>query len=114
MLLLACTQLTCLASALLLKVHMAWPIQLHTPVHRNSFLLPLCAHHQVDLVDLGEGRDPRFRYVLVVVELYTRFIWIYPLPTKHALLVARHVSGQPAQPALLANSASHLVVMQAA
>lgn len=44
------------------------------------------------MVDLGEGRDPRFRYVLVVVELYTRFVWIYPLPTKHALLVARHVS----------------------
>lgn len=51
---------------------------------------------QVDLVDLGEGRDPRFRYVLVVVELYTRFIWIYPLPTKHALLVARHVSADQA------------------
>ncbi len=54
--------------------------------------LCLCAWPQVDLVDLGEGRDPRFRYVLVVVELYTRFVWIYPLPTKHALLVARHVS----------------------
>jgi len=75
---------------------MTWTFQLHTLVHSNSSLPPLSAHDQVDLVDLGEGRDPRFRYVLVVVELYTRFIWIYPLPTKHALLVARHVSGQPA------------------
>lgn len=43
-------------------------------------------------MDLGEDRDPKFRYVLVVVELYTRFVWLYPIPSKHALLVARHVS----------------------
>ena len=44
-------------------------------------------------MDLGVGRDPAFRYVLVVVELYTRYIWMFPVPTKHALLVGRHVSG---------------------
>ncbi len=50
------------------------------------------ALHQYDLLDLGSGRDPCFRYVLVYIELLTRHVWIFPLPTKEPLLVARVVS----------------------
>lgn len=47
---------------------------------------------QVDLLDLGEGRDSNFRYVLIMVELKTHHVWGTPLPSKSALLVARWVS----------------------
>eukprot|EP00887_Chlorella_sp_A99_P005844 scaffold1.g5844.t1 len=44
---------------------------------------------QADLLDLGAGRDEYFRYVLVAVELFTRHAWLFPLPTKEGVLVAR-------------------------
>ena len=37
---------------------------------------------QVDLIDLGEGRDERYRYILSYVELYTRYVWLRPLTSK--------------------------------
>ncbi len=46
---------------------------------------------QVDLLDLGAGRDPRFRYVLVYIELYSRRVWLRALSTKEAMLVAAEV-----------------------
>lgn len=49
---------------------------------------------QGDLVDLGEGRDPAFRYVLVYVELLTRRVWLRPLRSKSALECVREVSCQ--------------------
>jgi hypothetical protein len=45
----------------------------------------------MDIVDLGDGRDPNYRYILVIVELFTRYLWLRPLPTKEAVLVAREV-----------------------
>ena len=45
------------------------------------------------MMDLGPGRDTSFRYVLVYIELTTRFVWIRPLATKEAVLVAREVGG---------------------
>jgi len=53
--------------------------------------LSLLACLQIDLVDLGEDRDPEFRYVLVYVELFTRHVWLRPLTSKEALLVVREV-----------------------
>lgn len=45
----------------------------------------------MDLLDLGAGRDPRFRYVLVYIELYSRRVWLRALTTKEARLVATEV-----------------------
>lgn len=42
-------------------------------------------------MDLGEGRDPRYRYVLVYVELLTRRVWLRPLESKSALGVITEV-----------------------
>lgn len=42
-------------------------------------------------MDLGEGRDPRYRYVLVYVELLTRRVWLRPLESKSALGVINEV-----------------------
>lgn len=48
-------------------------------------------HTQVDLIDLGANRDPRYRYVLVYIDHYTRHVWLRPLATKQPLQVAREV-----------------------
>ncbi len=50
-----------------------------------------CLPVQVDLLDLGAGRDPRFRYVLVYIELFSRRLWLRVLSTKEARLVATEV-----------------------
>lgn len=49
---------------------------------------------QVDLIDLGEGRDERYRYILSYVELYTRHVWLRPLATKEPIGVGRAVGGR--------------------
>ena len=48
---------------------------------------------QLDMMDLGPGRDDTFRYVLVYIELTTRYVWIRALASKEAVLVAREVGG---------------------
>ena len=55
---------------------------------------------QADLIDLGDGRDERYRYVLVVIDVFSRYCWLYPLAFKTTIAVARHVSCQPHLPAL--------------
>jgi len=45
----------------------------------------------MDLLDLGAGRDESFRYLLVYVDLFTRHVWLVPLPKKEGVLVARAV-----------------------
>lgn len=55
---------------------------------------------QLDLIDLGEGRDEHFRYVLVYLEMLTRTVWLRALPTKEPLQVAREVRVVPCRPAL--------------
>lgn len=54
---------------------------------------PSPASLQADLLDMGDGVDPRFRYVLVIIDLFTRHVWLRPLKTKEAVHVAREVSG---------------------
>lgn len=46
---------------------------------------------QIDLIDLGAGRDPRYRYVLVYIDHYSRYAWLFPLVTKEPYLVVRAV-----------------------
>ena len=46
---------------------------------------------QLDLIDLGAGRDDGFRYVLVYIDLLTRHVWLRALSTKDPLSVAREV-----------------------
>lgn len=46
----------------------------------------------MDLIDLGAGRDSRFRYILVYIDLFTRYVWLRPLATKEPLGVGREVS----------------------
>lgn len=46
---------------------------------------------QLDLIDLGAGRDDGFRYVLVYIDLLTRHVWLRALRTKEPLNVAREV-----------------------
>lgn len=43
-------------------------------------------------MDLGEGRDPRYRYILAYIDLFTRHVWLRPLPDEKAIQVAREVS----------------------
>lgn len=56
---------------------------------QNSFE-PICIL-QADLLDLGEGRDPRYRYILAYIDLFTRHVWLRPLQDKTAIRVAREV-----------------------
>jgi len=57
----------------------------------STSCLPQMCCTQIDLVDLGNGRDPNFRYILVIIDLFTRHAWLRPLPSKHGILVAREV-----------------------
>lgn len=41
---------------------------------------------------MGDGVDPHYRYVLVIIDLFTRHVWLRPLKTKEAVNVAREVS----------------------
>ena len=45
----------------------------------------------MDLIDLGVGRDAKFRYVMTYIDLHTRHVWLRPLETKQAIEVAREV-----------------------
>ncbi len=55
---------------------------------------------QLDLIDLGAGRDDGFRYVLVYIDLLTRHVWLRALRTKEPAQVAVEVRLFPAsQPA---------------
>lgn len=65
------------------QAHIGWSAA-HLP------LLPSCPQH--DLLDLGAGRDPRFRFVHVYIELYSRRIFLRALTSKEAIGVAREVS----------------------
>lgn len=53
---------------------------------------PLVAAMQADLIDLGGDRDDCFRYVLVVIDICSRFAWLFPLASKEPRGVARAVS----------------------
>lgn len=53
---------------------------------------PTHAHTQLDLVDLGAGRDAKYRYVFVLTDVNTGYCWLRALSGKDALIVARHVS----------------------
>ena len=47
---------------------------------------------QLDLGDLGGHRNAGgYRYVLILTDLHSKFIWIRPLKNKEASTVARHV-----------------------
>ena len=35
---------------------------------------------QMNLVDLGTGRDPNYRYVLVYIDIFTCHVWLPALP----------------------------------
>ncbi|PSC74552.1 UDP-3-O-[3-hydroxymyristoyl] N-acetylglucosamine deacetylase 2 [Micractinium conductrix] len=48
-------------------------------------------HLAADLIDLGAGRDERYRYVLVVIDVFSRYCWLYPLASKTTIGVARHL-----------------------
>ncbi|KAI7837895.1 hypothetical protein COHA_008296 [Chlorella ohadii] len=47
---------------------------------------------QVDLLDLGAHISNEFRYVLLVVDRYSRFCWLRPLRTKHSRTIASYPS----------------------
>ncbi|PSC74026.1 KRAB-A domain-containing 2-like [Micractinium conductrix] len=47
--------------------------------------------NSADLIDLGAGRDERYRYVLVVIDVFSRYCWLYPLASKTTIGVARHL-----------------------
>jgi len=59
--------------------------------HRQLTLFLLDPPLQVDLIDLGADRDPRYRYVLVYIDHYSRYVWVHPLPTKEPVAVIRVV-----------------------
>ena len=65
------------------------------PTHR-----PACPTSQMDLLDIGEGRDPNYRYIWICMDLFTKHVWLRPLPKKESLLVAREVGGRCACPTL--------------
>ncbi|PSC70012.1 leucine-rich repeat family [Micractinium conductrix] len=48
-------------------------------------------HLAADLIDLGAGRDERYRYVLVVIDVFSRYCWLYPLASTTTIGVARHL-----------------------
>ena len=68
--------------------------------HPTTSSIPACSHPQADLIDLGAGRDERYRYVLVVIDVFSRYCWLYPLASTTTIGVARHVSCQHLLPAL--------------
>ncbi|PSC70867.1 Transposon Ty3-I Gag-Pol poly [Micractinium conductrix] len=45
-------------------------------------------HLAADLIDLGAER---YRYVLVVIDVFSRYCWLYPLASKTTIGVARHL-----------------------
>ncbi|EFN59426.1 hypothetical protein CHLNCDRAFT_137959 [Chlorella variabilis] len=47
--------------------------------------------HKVDLIDLGEGRDPKYRYIMSYVDLFTRHVWLRALASKRPHGVARQL-----------------------
>lgn len=63
-----------------------------TPPPPNPPHPPTHAHTQLDLVDLGAGRDAKYRYVFVLTDVNTGYCWLRALSGKDALIVARHVS----------------------
>jgi hypothetical protein len=58
----------------------------------------LPSHWQVDLIDLGAGRDPSHRYIMSYVDLFTRHVWLRALPTKEPRGVAEEVGAHRALP----------------
>lgn len=45
----------------------------------------------MDLIDLGANRDSRYRYVLVYIDHFSRYVWLHPLPSKEPQCVIRAV-----------------------
>lgn len=55
----------------------------------------------MDLIDLGEGRDPKYRYIMSYVDLFTRHVWLRALASKRPHGVARQVSAWQSAAGLL-------------
>ena len=75
--------------------------QLHKASFRNKPApKPIIAkavqdRHQVDLVDMGEWRVKygrvTYRYILTLIDVFSRYVWLRPLKGKHSEDIARHL-----------------------
>ncbi len=75
--------------------------QLHKATFRNKAIpksikaKAVQDRHQVDLVDMGEWRVKygrvTYRYILTVIDVFSRYVWLRPLKGKHSLEISRHL-----------------------
>lgn len=47
---------------------------------------------QIDLSDLAAEAHSKYRYVLVIIDHFSKHVWLRALKTKHAAEIASHVS----------------------
>lgn len=82
------------------------------PTHPTKCRVPTCATHalalQVDLSDLGAEAHSKYRYILVVIDHFSKHVWLRALKAKHSAEIARHVSG-PAALVVLQGAGPHIV-----
>ena len=67
----------------------------------KALLQPITAIHvmervQIDLVDMKEEqvthRDNNYRYILTVMDIFSRYLWLRPLTRKKASHVAHEIN----------------------
>ncbi|RXN00644.1 SCAN domain-containing protein 3 [Acipenser ruthenus] len=51
--------------------------------------------HQIDFLDMGKWRvshgQATYRYILTIVDVFSRYIWLRPLKSKHSAEIAKHL-----------------------
>ena len=51
--------------------------------------------HQIDLLDMGKWRikhgQATYRYILTILDVFSRYLWLRPLKSKHSTEIAKHL-----------------------
>lgn len=65
------------------------------PIPKSITVKAVQDRHQVDLVDMGKWRvkygQVTYRYILTVIDVFSRYVWLRPLKGKHSADIARHL-----------------------
>ena len=72
--------------------------QLHKPKQNRRHITPILANyanqrHQIDLVDMTKfhGHNQRFKWILVIIDIHSRYVWVYKLKNKKAITVGNQI-----------------------
>ena len=75
-----------------MKLGMGYADELHHEFRKPSYLLKVKVYDKDDIwsADLVEmPKEGKFKYILTVIDLYTRYAWAIPLPDKRGQTVAK-------------------------